>query len=139
MTVRPRCRHRKLSHSSAAERLEERIALSVQPFFSGGVLTVTGTRAADSASVIDDGQGAVIVHSRGDRESRWEFKGVEKIQVDLLAGDDQFLYRREAGRAPVIPVSIDLGAGNDLLLVRAGLLDVESLEQHVHLSILGQE
>lgn len=132
-----RSRRRNWSLSSAAEQLEERVALSVTPVFTDGVLTVVGTRAADAASVIDNGQGKVIVHSRGDEETTWEFRGVERIQVDLLAGDDQFLYRRDVGRAPVIPVGVDLGEGNDLLLVRAGLLDAEPLEQHIHLSILG--
>ncbi|MDZ4782829.1 MAG: hypothetical protein SGJ19_21485 [Planctomycetia bacterium] len=132
-------RHRLRSRWTATERLEDRICMSVQPVLTDGLLSIVGTREADSANVIDDGQGKVIVNTRGEGETHWEFRGVRQIKVDLLAGDDKFLYRREAGRAPVIPVGIDLGAGDDFLLVRGVLLDAAPLEQHIDLSIIGQQ
>ncbi len=124
---------------SALERLEDRICLSVQPVLTDGVLSVVGTRAADSAGIVDNGQGKVIVNTRGEGTTHWEFEGVKEIKVDMLAGNDVVHYRRDAGRSPVIPISIDLGEGNDLLRARAGLIDAEPLRQHLNLSILGQQ
>ncbi len=137
---RPKSPSRRSSKQwSALERLEDRICLSVQPVLTDGLLSIVGTRAADSAGIVDNGQGKVFVNTRGEGTTHWEFEGVKEIKVDMLAGNDVVHYRRDGGRSPVIPISIDLGEGNDLLRARAGLIDAEPLRQHLNLSIFGQQ
>ena len=54
----------------AVEQLDARICLSADPILEQGVLSITGSREADTILIRDDGRGLVAVED-GDSGERW--------------------------------------------------------------------
>jgi hypothetical protein len=94
--------------------------LSADPILEGGVLSIAGSREADTILIRDDGRGTIAVED-GDTGAMWEFTGVETISVDTGAGDDTIrITRRGRGDAPIPQLDVLAGEGDDNVTV--GLL-----------------
>lgn len=102
------------------EQLDARLCLSADPVLEGGLLSIAGSREADTILVHDDGRGTIVVED-GDSGAKWEFTGVEKISIDASAGDDTIrVTRRGRGDAPIPQLDVLAGEGDDDVTV--GLL-----------------
>lgn len=101
MSFKPQFRSNGLrGRQFSLEQLDARICLSADPILEQGVLSITGSREADTILVRDDGRGSVTVED-GDSDQRWEFRGVERIIVDSLGGDDTIRFTRRGGDSPI--------------------------------------
>lgn len=95
-------------------------AVSVVSALSSGILTVTGTDAADIIVVRQTGAGAVTLDANG---SRRDFRGVSQVVVNGGNGNDSiYMDTRLSDLISIapIPVKFNGGNGNDLLVGGAG-------------------
>lgn len=112
--------HRSFGRRSRFENLESRTCFSVTAVLDEGLLTVDGSRDADEIVVVDNGRGSVSVADSA-TGSRHEFRGVEKVVINGLAGDDAIQYKRLPSDGIAVPdVRVSSGDGDDQ--VQIGLL-----------------
>ncbi|RIK82581.1 MAG: hypothetical protein DCC68_06110 [Planctomycetota bacterium] len=103
----------------AVEQLDARLCLAADPVFDAGVLTIAGSREADTILVRDNGRGVVTVED-GDTGDTSEFREVTRIVIDASAGDDTIRVARRGGDSPIAELEILAGEGDDDVVV--GLL-----------------
>jgi hypothetical protein len=111
------------SHTSGSGRFVPRLealgdrwcpSVTVQRF--GSELWVLGNGAADTVSIMDNGQGQVSVTADGRTVTR---TGVKQIQVHTRGGDDAVDYTLTGPATRESRLKIDLGAGNDTATLEA--------------------
>jgi hypothetical protein len=107
------------------EALEGRDCPAVDVFASGNTLIVLGDQGTNDVSVIDVGSGDVAVV--GDGRAQF-FSNVGAVAVATYGGNDTVAYHAAANAAfgsglDVLSVYVDLGDGDDTVLLNGGLLD----------------
>ena len=108
-----RCGPDRTAGRPAVEGLEDRRLMSVT--LSAGVLTVTGTAAADRVEFERDGD-RIRVRENGS-ERRFSYAAVTKIVVNSLAGSDEIRIK-DGGISK--PTELNAGDGNDRVEGSAG-------------------
>jgi hypothetical protein len=91
--------------------LEDRSLLSVSASISAGTLTVTGTSAAETVKLNDDGAGSVSVKGTG--LATQNFNGVDKIVIKMKGGNDKVTYNLNGDLSTARTIEPDLGSGDD--------------------------
>jgi hypothetical protein len=87
--------------------LEDRSLLSVTASISAGTLTVTGTSAAETVKLDDDGAGSVSVKGTG--LSTQNFNGVDTIDIKMKGGKDKVTYNLNGALSTARTITPDLG------------------------------
>jgi hypothetical protein len=91
--------------------LEDRSLLSVSASISAGTLTVTGTSAAETVKLNDDGAGGVSVKGTG--LGTQNFSGVDAIVINMKRGKDKVTYNLNDALSTARTITPDLGNGDD--------------------------
>ena len=97
------------------ERLENRDCPAV--FFRGGILIVTGTSAADTVEITDEGDGTVTAVLNGESVTE---ENVRAVAVYTGAGDDTIDYTVTGDQTRRLRVAVYAGAGDDAVTLDAG-------------------
>ena len=114
------------------ENLESRQLLTVTTSLDAGTLSVTSDGDSDSIEISRiqvAGAPTLLAVSYDGLEDRFLFSDVESIDIELGDGDDELLIHDDAQGAigDTIPLTIDAGDGDDLVVASSGGLSADDL------------